>query len=72
LLPALRSRNSTLSEREHEVLRLIVSGCSNRVIAERLFISTKTVDSHRTNVMRKLGIHSTADLVRHALKTGLA
>jgi DNA-binding NarL/FixJ family response regulator len=71
LLPTVLTRNSTLSEREHEVLRLIVNGCSNRVIAERLFISTKTVDSHRTNVMRKLGIHSTADLVRHALKTGL-
>ncbi len=56
-----------LSKRESEVLSLVVSGLSNREIAERLCISSKTVDTHRTRVMRKLGTHSTADLVKNAL-----
>lgn len=60
-----------LTDREHQVLRLIASGCTNRMIAEDLEISVKTVESHRTNLMNKLDIHSTAELVRHAVKTGI-
>jgi PAS domain S-box-containing protein len=56
-----------LSKRESEVLTLIVSGLSNREIAERLCISSKTVETHRTRVMRKLGAHKAADLVKNAL-----
>ncbi len=56
-----------LSKRESEVLSLIVSGLSNREIAEQLCISTKTVETHRTRVMRKLGAHRTAELVKKAL-----
>lgn len=63
-LPALTSR-------EQEILRLIAQGNSNRQIAEELSISIKTVDAHRTNLMRKLDLHTTADLVRHALQTGI-
>ena len=61
-----------LSGREKEVLQLISSGLTNKQIAARLLISVKTVESHRTNIMQKLGIHNTAELVRYAIKEGLA
>ncbi len=60
-----------LNDREREVLQLIAEGHSNKAIADILFISPKTVDNHRTNLMRKLNIHSAADLVRWATKRGL-
>jgi Response regulator containing a CheY-like receiver domain and an HTH DNA-binding domain len=60
-----------LNDREREVLQLITEGHTNKEIAELLFISPKTVDNHRTNLMRKLDIHSTADLVRWATKRGM-
>jgi len=61
----------TLTDREREVLSLISHGLTNRMIAETLSISIKTVDHHRSNVMMKLGLHSTAELVRYAYQTGL-
>jgi DNA-binding NarL/FixJ family response regulator len=60
-----------LNDREREVLQLIAEGHTNKAIADILFISPKTVDNHRTNLMRKLNIHSAADLVRWATKRGL-
>ena len=60
-----------LNDREREVLQLIAEGHTNREIGDILFISPKTVDNHRTNLMRKLNIHSAADLVRWATKRGL-
>lgn len=63
---------SVLTSREQEVLRLIARGQSNRLIAEELQVSIKTVDSHRTNLMRKLDLHSVADLVRYAIQARLA
>lgn len=63
---------STLTEREREVLRLVACGLHNRFIAETLAISIKTVDNHRSNIMKKLNVHSTAELVRYAVKLGLA
>jgi len=48
----------TLSPREQEVMRLLAEGLSRKKIAERLFISPKTVENHRTNIMNKLGLHS--------------
>ncbi|CAH2032084.1 response regulator [Trichlorobacter ammonificans] len=60
-----------ITEREREVLLLISLGLTNRLIAQQLGISIKTVDTHRTNLMRKLDLHSTAELVRHAYRTGL-
>jgi two-component system response regulator NreC len=60
-----------LSVREREIFDLIVAGCSNREIAERLQISVKTVEAHRVNINRKLDAHSTADLVRLAARHGL-
>ncbi len=60
-----------LSDREREVLRMISCGMSNRLIGESLGISNKTVDNHRSNIMSKLRAHSTAELVRYAIKVGL-
>ena len=61
----------TLSMRQHEVLRLICEGHSNRSIGQRLHISPKTVDTHRTQLMQKLGIHDVAGLTRYAMRIGL-
>lgn len=57
-----------LTGRETEVLQLIVYGFNNKIIAKKFGISIKTVDSHRTSIMHKLDTHTTADLVRYALK----
>ncbi len=57
-----------LSEREAEVLPLVCGGLSNQQIAERLFISKRTVDKHRANIMAKTGCGNTADLVIYAVK----
>ncbi len=60
-----------LSRRELEVLSCIAKGLTNAKTAERLGISPKTVDSHRTTLMRKLGVNSTASLVIRAVRDGL-
>lgn len=60
-----------LTTRERQVLHLIAQGCSNGAIAERLSISPKTVDNHRTRLMAKLGVHSVAELLAFALREGL-
>lgn len=65
------ARYESLTPREQEVLRLLVEGLSAKEIGERLFISPKTVENHRTNIMNKLDIHSTMELVRYAAKLGL-
>lgn len=62
---------SKLSKREREVFHLIASGMPNRVIARKLFISPRTVETHRARVIKKLGFSSTADLVRFAIKNNL-
>jgi DNA-binding NarL/FixJ family response regulator len=67
----LDSRYRSLTRREQEVLRLVVEGLSAKEIGDRLFISPKTVENHRTNIMNKLDIHSTMELVRYAAKLGL-
>lgn len=60
-----------LTEREKEVLRLIAEGKTNKEIAEILCLSVKTVMVHRTNIMEKLDIHSSAELVKYAIRQGL-
>ncbi|HRF78555.1 MAG TPA: response regulator transcription factor [Flavobacteriales bacterium] len=60
-----------LTEREVEVLAALAEGLGNKEIGERLFISPRTVDTHRTNLMRKLDTHNVAALVRIAIKAGL-
>jgi two-component system response regulator NreC len=62
---------SSLTEREREILKLIAEGYTNNQIAERLVISPKTVDTHRTHIMDKLNLHSRAELVKYAMRRGL-
>lgn len=62
---------SMLSTRERQVLRLIAEGLSAKEIAGELGISTKTVEAHRTSIMRKLGARKATELVRYALRHGL-
>jgi DNA-binding NarL/FixJ family response regulator len=64
-------RNSGLTVRELEVLKLIVAGKSNREIAGDLDLSANTVAVHRANIMDTLGIHKTAELVVYAIRSGL-
>ncbi len=65
------SENKVLSKREVEVLQQIASGLSNREIADKLFISIRTVDAHRNHIMQKLNLKSTAQLVKYAIKEKL-
>jgi DNA-binding NarL/FixJ family response regulator len=60
-----------LTDREREIVQLVAEGHSTKEIAAKLGISAKTVDNHRTNLMRKLDIHDVASLTRHALEHGL-
>jgi two-component system response regulator NreC len=60
-----------LSERETEVLRLIALGHTNAEIAEKLYISVRTVETHRAHIQQKLGISGRAELVGCALARGL-
>jgi len=63
--------HTSLSPREKEVLQLLAEGLSSPEIGQRLFIARTTVESHRRNVMRKLRIHSVADLTKYAIREGL-
>lgn len=62
---------AVLTEREIDVLRMLSSGVPKAQVADTLFISVRTVETHRANVMRKLGLHSQAALVRYAIRSGL-
>lgn len=62
---------SQLTEREMEVLKCIGEGKTNNEIAEQLYISAKTVDTHRTHLMKKLGVNKVTGLIRWAVKMGL-
>jgi DNA-binding NarL/FixJ family response regulator len=62
---------ASLSQRERTVLQLAAEGHSNPEIAEKLFISPRTAETHRTNLLRKLGLHTQTDLVRYAIRKGL-
>lgn len=66
-----RKNLNLLSKRELEILGLIVDGYSNSEIAEMLFISKRTVDTHRVNLMQKLEIHNIVELVKFALSNNI-
>jgi len=66
-----RAEADPLSEREHEVLRLLALGHTNQEIAKQLFISVRTAETHRARIMQKLRLSSRAELVRYALATGV-
>ena len=69
---AVRKPLTLLSRRQMEVLRLVASGKTTRVIAETLGLSAKTIESHRTALMKRLGVHDVTALVRFAVRVGLA
>jgi len=62
---------STLTPREREVLQLLAEGHSTKQIASQLRVSAKTIETHRQNVMEKLGIRSVAELTKYAIREGL-
>jgi DNA-binding NarL/FixJ family response regulator len=64
-------RYQSLSEREREVFQLIAEGHSNKETAELLNVSPSTVDTHRTHILQKLDLHSTAELVLYAVRRGV-
>jgi two-component system, NarL family, response regulator NreC len=68
---ARQAEQDPLSDREREVLRLLAFGNTNQEIARLLFISVRTVETHRAHIMRKLRLQSRADLVRYAINQGL-
>lgn len=60
-----------LTPREQEIMRMLAEGVAKSNIADRLCISVKTVENHRSNIMKKLDLHSAMDLIRYAAKLGL-
>lgn len=68
---ATLDKYETLTTREREVLQLTVEGHTNSEIATRLGISSRTAETHRSNLMHKLGLHTQADLIRYALRRGI-
>jgi DNA-binding NarL/FixJ family response regulator len=60
-----------LSDREREVLKLLADGLALKEIATRLVLSVKTVDAHKTNLMRKLDLHDRSELIKYAIQRKL-
>ena len=69
--PSTNSAYDFLTDREREILKLVAESHSTREIAQKLKISVKTVDNHRTNLMRKINLHDVASLTRYAVEIGL-
>lgn len=70
--PTGSAPNSRLSARERQVLQLIAEGNTSPQIAHSLYLAPSTIEVHRRNIMRKLNLHSVADLTRYAIRNGLA
>lgn len=66
-----RTEEDPLSEREHEILRLLALGHTNQEIASQLYLSVRTVETHRAHIMQKLRISTRAELVRYAFERGV-
>ena len=64
-------RYDSLSEREREIFQLIAEGRSNKEIADLLFVSPNTIETHRAHIMEKLDVHSAVELVLYAVRRGL-
>lgn len=64
-------KSDLLTKREKQIIQLVVDGLSNKEIAEQLFISIRTVDSHKNNIMQKLSLKSSVELVKYAIKHNL-
>src|SRR5206468_1749874 len=70
-VPRNDQAGAPLTPREREVLRLLAEGRTNKEVAQELGIGVKTVETHRMNLMNKLGLHSVVDLVRYAIRNGI-
>ncbi|MCE1168601.1 MAG: response regulator transcription factor [Sphingobacteriia bacterium] len=66
--PEADNRQKELSIRELDILRLVATGYNNQQIADQLFISIRTVETHKNHIMQKLELHSTADLIKYAIR----
>jgi DNA-binding NarL/FixJ family response regulator len=69
--PRRQEEKARLTPREQEVVRLIADSKTNKEVASILNISIRTVETHRSNIMEKLGIHSVSDLILYAIRSGL-
>jgi len=69
--PEKDTPNDVLTAREREVIQLLAEGKTSKEVAVTLNLSVKTAETHRTNLMRKLGLHSVADLTRYAVQNGI-
>jgi DNA-binding NarL/FixJ family response regulator len=69
--PLKRKRPESLTDREQEILQLIWTGLKNKEIAQRLKISVKTVEAHRANMMKKVRVSNTAQLLKSAIQGGM-
>jgi DNA-binding NarL/FixJ family response regulator len=65
------SKHATLGPREREIIQLLAEGHTSPQIGKRLHISARTVETHRRNIMKKLGVHSVAELTKYAIREGL-
>ena len=70
-LNPITRENSALTPREREIVQLVAEGRSTKELADRLGISPKTAETHRTNIMRKLNVHSVSEVVRYAIRNKL-
>jgi RNA polymerase sigma factor (sigma-70 family) len=75
-MPLMRERRvhdsfDLLTEREREILQLLAEGKSNKEVAAVLGVSPYTVETHRTNLMQKLGLHNTAEIVLYAVRKAI-
>ncbi len=66
-----QDRYEKLTTREREVIQLIAEGKANKEIAERLYLSVKTVETHKAHLMEKLNLHTTTDLIKYAIQKGI-
>lgn len=69
--PLTKKMQGDITKREYEVLELVAQGRSTKEVAEELFISVKTVETHKTHILEKLGLKNTAELVRFAIKNNI-
>lgn len=64
-------RKSILTEREEEILELLALGYTHKEISEKLFVSKRTIDTHRANISKKLGLKTKADLIKYSMDKGI-
>ena len=69
--PPRKKRPEALTNREQEILQLIWAGCKNKEVAYQLKISVKTVEAHRANMMKKVRVSNTAQLLKAAIQEGV-